>query len=191
MITLAKFSMGEILPLLGQGNPKAKLLTDHGEYFVKTGSPRLECLKRNQSCVCCGLAGIRWYLQTSRLGIPKKQTVCFIEECPWCQCRPPNPMLGGDTPHLNLYGLHPTHGSLVLMTQDHIRPKSRGGKDNIENLQTMCTICNRRKGNLLPDEYTTGNSSTPAVDRGSAFLERLRQIAKTSDESDNPSERAA
>lgn len=35
----------------------------------------------------------------------------------------------------------------VLMTKDHIKPKSKGGKDNLNNMQTMCEICNSNKGN--------------------------------------------
>lgn len=45
------------------------------------------------------------------------------------------------TPHLNLYS-----EDNILMTKDHIVPKSKGGKDIIENYQTMCAVCNEKKG---------------------------------------------
>ena len=47
--------------------------------------------------------------------------------------------------HLNLYGLTPSGGE-VLFTKDHIHPKSKGGLDRIENMQTMCFECNQAKG---------------------------------------------
>lgn len=40
-----------------------------------------------------------------------------------------------------------TH-KMRLMTVDHIIPKSRGGRNTLENLQPMCTVCNRKKDNL-------------------------------------------
>jgi hypothetical protein len=50
--------------------------------------------------------------------------------------------------HFNLYGKD-NNGDLVLFTKDHIVPKSKGGKDNIENMQTMCIECNNHKGNAV------------------------------------------
>lgn len=37
----------------------------------------------------------------------------------------------------------------LLMTVDHILPKSLGGTNDIENLQPMCRKCNDRKGNTI------------------------------------------
>jgi 5-methylcytosine-specific restriction endonuclease McrA len=48
--------------------------------------------------------------------------------------------------HLNLYAINENNEE-ILMTKDHIIPKSRGGKDYIENFQTMCTKCNFEKSN--------------------------------------------
>jgi 5-methylcytosine-specific restriction endonuclease McrA len=36
---------------------------------------------------------------------------------------------------------------------DHLIPRSRGGKDNLDNLVTACHGCNQAKGDLLFDEW--------------------------------------
>lgn len=48
-------------------------------------------------------------------------------------------------PHLNFYAKE--NDEQILMTKDHIRAKAYGGKNNLSNYQTMCTICNNIKGN--------------------------------------------
>jgi len=47
--------------------------------------------------------------------------------------------------HFNLYAIE--GGKPILMTKDHIVPKSMGGTECFENLQPMCTRCNCNKGN--------------------------------------------
>ena len=48
--------------------------------------------------------------------------------------------------HLNLYALVDS-GNEVLMTKDHIVPRSKGGASEPYNYQTMCVKCNIAKGN--------------------------------------------
>lgn len=47
--------------------------------------------------------------------------------------------------HLNLYALDES-GNEVLMTKDHIVPRSKGGASELYNYQTMCVKCNMAKG---------------------------------------------
>lgn len=56
---------------------------------------------------------------------------------------------------LCLYGITYTNRGPkhVLMTADHIFPKSLGGTDKYKNLQPMCSICNNKKGNIIQLEY--------------------------------------
>ena len=49
---------------------------------------------------------------------------------------------------MNLYAIN-EKGEEVLMTKDHIEPKSLGGKNSLNNYQTMCTICNCEKGSKI------------------------------------------
>lgn len=42
--------------------------------------------------------------------------------------------------HLNLYS-----DNDIMLTFDHVMPKSRGGPNTIENAQTLCYACNQEK----------------------------------------------
>lgn len=77
-------------------------------------------------CVSCGLVG-------TRMALEKHYST------------------KGDKYHFNLYAIN-EHGSEVLMTVDHIIPKSRGGSNKLDNLQTMCSVCNNKKADRLPGE---------------------------------------
>lgn len=52
--------------------------------------------------------------------------------------------------HFNLYA--EKDGESRLMTKDHIIPKSKGGKNHLDNLQTMCDHCNSKKGSTYDPE---------------------------------------
>lgn len=112
-------------------NCKEELYTLPNGYKVKTDSLRYHTFNRSLECVKCGIKGR--FLALER---------CLSDE-------------GGNEGkkegqgfHLNLYGLDDM-GREVLMTKDHIIPKSKGGPDRLTNMQTMCTHCNAEKGNRL------------------------------------------
>lgn len=42
--------------------------------------------------------------------------------------------------------------NLVMMTRDHIVPKSWGGLDDVQNLRCACEPCNRARKNVLDDK---------------------------------------
>lgn len=44
------------------------------------------------------------------------------------------------------------NGKEVLITIDHIIPKSKGGGNNLSNLQPMCEDCNIEKGDSYDEE---------------------------------------
>jgi 5-methylcytosine-specific restriction endonuclease McrA len=46
--------------------------------------------------------------------------------------------------HVDLYT-----DEFELMTIDHIVPRSKGGKDELENLQPMCNTCNAKKADKV------------------------------------------
>ena len=55
--------------------------------------------------------------------------------------------------HVDLYT-----ADFVLMTVDHILPKSKGGANTLANYQPMCQHCNGRKGNRLETTVETPDS---------------------------------
>ena len=93
-------------------------------YDVYTTSLRYKTfMEKGYKCVCCGRIGTHYILEHPN-GSNEKRA------------------------HFNLYS-----DDDVLMTKDHILPKSMGGADRIENMQTMCSICNSAKGNQIPNGY--------------------------------------
>ena len=92
----------------------------HGT-LVNLTSNRVRTYLKGVCCVACGVKGEVWRIQ--------RQTAYSLY-------------------HLNLYARHGRKG-WVLMTSDHIVPKSRGGSDGLENRQPMCVTCNEKKGNAM------------------------------------------
>lgn len=50
--------------------------------------------------------------------------------------------------HLDLFHVG-ADNNRVLMTIDHIIPKSKGGPNSLDNYQPMCQPCNSLKGNII------------------------------------------
>jgi hypothetical protein len=50
--------------------------------------------------------------------------------------------------HLNLYGKD-KDGNEVMITKDHILPRSKGGKNSLSNYQPMCYECNQKKADKV------------------------------------------
>lgn len=106
------------------------------EYFgimINICSSRLNLFKeKGIKCVHCGIEG-KYFAVESHKG--KNQ---------W---------------HLNLYAIN-ENGKEVLMTQDHIIPQSRCSnyeKKSLDNLQTMCTICNWKKQDKSMSDFLKEN----------------------------------
>lgn len=99
--------------------------------LVETGVLRLRCfVHHGLTCANCRLEGVSFALE-------RVTSDAATEEA-------------ADWWTLNLYGTR--DGEEVYFTKDHVVPKSRGGPDLLENMQTMCWPCNARKGSRLPSD---------------------------------------
>jgi 5-methylcytosine-specific restriction endonuclease McrA len=97
---------------------RVKILID--DYTFKTNSQRYFVFNNSTECCCCGIKGKYFALEKSD-----------IKHVIW---------------HFNLYGID-DNGYEVLMTKDHIVPKSKGGRDILDNYRTMCSDCNNTRKN--------------------------------------------
>ena len=52
-----------------------------------------------------------------------------------------------------------THFPFKVMEVDHILPQSRGGTHHYDNLQLLCTHCNKSKGNKTMSEWRAAQSA--------------------------------
>lgn len=93
---------------------------------IGLSSDRLQTFKSSPVCVKCGMKGQLFALEAHRKNYRSTDL------------------------HFNLYGFD-TNKTEVLFTKDHIIPRSRGGNEELINLQTMCERCNCNKGNNLRD----------------------------------------
>jgi len=90
-------------------------------HMVNMASDRLKLFFNNHTCIMCGIEGSFFALESNN---------------------------ESEGYHFNLYALD-SLGNEILMTKDHIIPKSHGGKNRIDNYQTMCTKCNSLKGDQI------------------------------------------
>ena len=59
--------------------------------------------------------------------------------------------------HFNLYGID-KNGVEVMLTKDHVTPRSKGGKNRLSNYQPLCFRCNQRKADKVINVKRTGRA---------------------------------
>lgn len=130
VLKLREYPVEKILAMVPDevSEPKRHAFTvNKVKYFVKITSDRYRLFKKNRKCVACGLEGSRMFLE--RQAIDDQNLA-----------------------HFNLYGEE--DGKLILMTKDHIKAKSYGGANSLDNYATLCSICNGLKASY-PIGYDT------------------------------------
>ena len=142
--TLAKFEINEVIPFINLPGRKCYYIPDiiteedgseytigTKQYIVKINSFRYKVFEQSLDCYNCKIKGSFFYLQ---------------------QHKKMNKITKDNVAHFNLYAedsLNINGGNLILMTQDHLFPKAKGGKDTLDNLKTMCAICNYNKADSI------------------------------------------
>jgi len=121
---LAEFTIDDVISKLSSKSSSIKLQSSINGLNYKlillryTSKPKLKTFIKGTNCVCCGLEGKRFVLMQKQKHIQ---------------------------PSLQLFSEYDNKS--VLMTIDHIIPKSKGGINRSSNYQTMCSNCNSIKGN--------------------------------------------
>lgn len=119
--TVQVLPVEDVLNIIKQGYKKVFINNERvGVYSV-----RLQTFLKSQTCACCGAKAIYFRIEKPLKDIVQKH--------------------GG---HLELY-CEKADGTIDMMTKDHIYPKSRGGSESLDNMQTMCLTCNMAKGNII------------------------------------------
>ena len=113
---LAEFKIDDVLPFRTKKRDKHEYEVNGKVYWVNMDSQRYHLFAKSRVCACCGLVGTRMFLDTHP---------------------------GAENPHFNLYAER--NGDLVLMTKDHIVPRSKNGKNTLGNMQVLCSECNSLK----------------------------------------------
>ena len=120
-----------------------------------------------------------WALFHSLKGQPIRCHFCGCEADRWVSVKGRKNKVGG--PVLDLYATS-NDGRVVLMTRDHIIPKSLGGKDCVENLRPACGPCNEDRSNEVTEEVIQFAKDHPELidpHRIKQGLESLQRHVKT------------
>jgi 5-methylcytosine-specific restriction endonuclease McrA len=121
----SKHSIDQIMPLIPEKDvySRSKHKTDIDGDIIKMNSQRYQVFKNSLTCVTCNCVGSFFAKERNQNinGVPTSETF-----------------------HLNLYSIK--NGEEMLMTKDHIVARANGGKNHLDNYQTMCSECNEEKG---------------------------------------------
>ena len=114
---LQKFPVEHVLPLIGWPR-KVKIKIPLGDIKTSVSSQRMLTYKYDGiTCRYCGIKGRFFALEKN-----------------------------GKKFNLNLYG-YDEHNHEVMLTSDHIIPKSKGGSFYYWNRRCLCSKCNSKRGN--------------------------------------------
>lgn len=131
------YQIDEVLSHVRQGRQQAQFK----QFSIDLTSVRYRTFAKSVVCASCGIQSAYFKLER-HYKYKKDSTGKKIRDENGKKVLIPDDKA---TPHFNLYATN-EYGHEILMTRDHIIPKSHGGSEHISNMQTMCRPCNERKG---------------------------------------------
>lgn len=117
---LGKYTIGEVFEYIDASPHNGQKVKFHGHLIHFRATRILNFKVHGITCVECGARGVFFAKEKNS---------------------------DEDSPHLNLYAID-KYGHPILMTQDHIKPKAKGGTNHLYNLQPMCARCNCAKSDI-------------------------------------------
>ncbi len=114
--SLREYSPEQVFAWVDSGEESKTIRVGSEAFVVRLNSDRYQVFKNNPYCVACGIRGVKFVLET---------------------------LPGVSTAHFNFYAEE--DGLDVLMTKDHIKAKSYGGRNSLDNFSTACSLCNQIK----------------------------------------------
>ena len=70
-------------------------------------------------------------------------------------------------------------GTFVPLTKDHIVAKARGGTDSYQNLQSMCSVCNSEKADMVVDSNIKDNEILIYRDHYESLITKQKDFSYT------------
>lgn len=144
--------------------PKHSRIVAGKEVSLASGFELFKSLEgSNISCWKCGCVADRWIIGRGQNDLRSKPVMNLFA----VRAEPPTKK----RPY--------TVSKLVMMTRDHVIPKSFGGVDSIENLRPGCEICNGLRGsnmNKRDKAFMLANPHLISAERAARGAEARRKI---------------
>jgi len=125
---VATFSKEEVLPFVPEWSNRTTVIKRFAGHKISLSRLRYRMFAlKGTRCVKCGIEGTFLALERHKDAKEKGKEKKY---------------------HFNVYAID-SNGEEVMLTVDHIKPRSKGGTNKMKNLQPMCESCNVEKADSI------------------------------------------